>query len=243
MLLSSFPRVNGRQVGPALVGYAALLADVVSVLEAGRRLAARSINALMTATYWDIGRRIIEEEQSGETRARYGEELIDSLSKDLTNLFGRGFGRRNLFQMRAFYLAYRHLTRESSASSLTQSHDVRLLAIQNRNARAFYEAEALRVGLRLEYSESELEAALISRLETFLLELGGDFTFAGRQRRLRIGDDLILCAQKDSAVARYALEGLPNKVLAAEYRMALPDEQTLAAEVDRTRRLLERRRS
>jgi YhcG PDDEXK nuclease domain len=53
---------------------------------------------------------------------------------------------------------------------------------------------------------------------------------------------LILCAQKDEALARYALEGLPNKVLAAQYRMELPDEKTLAEEIRRTRDLLERRK-
>ena len=138
---------------------------------------------------------------------------------------------------------------------------------------------------------------MIHQLENFLLELGGDFTFVGRQRRLRIGDEwyrvdllffhrrlrclvvidlklgkfthadagqmhlylnyarerwthtgenppvgLILCAQKDEAIAHYALEGLRNKVLAAEYRMALPDEKTLAAELDRTRKMLEGRK-
>ena len=148
--------------------------------------------------------------------------------------------------------------------------------------------------LKDEYSESELEEALIQRLESFLLELGSDFAFIGRQRRLRIGDawyrvdllffhrvlrclvvidlkvgefthadagqmhlylnyarehwvctgenppvGIILCAKKDSAVVKYALEGLPNKVLAAEYRMKLPDEQSLAAEIEATRRALE----
>jgi predicted nuclease of restriction endonuclease-like (RecB) superfamily len=152
------------------------------------------------------------------------------------------------------------------------------------------------LGLRDEYSESELEAALIGQLENFLLELGGDFAFVGRQRRLRVGDEwyrvdllffhrrlhclvvidlklgklthadagqmhlylnyarehwtnpgenppvgLILCAQRDAAVAHYALEGLPNKVLAAEYRTTLPDEEVLAAEVERTRKSLEGR--
>ncbi len=53
---------------------------------------------------------------------------------------------------------------------------------------------------------------------------------------------LILCAEKDAAVARYALEGLPNKVLAAEYRVALPDEKVLAAELEHTRRMLEGRK-
>ena len=150
------------------------------------------------------------------------------------------------------------------------------------------------LGLRDEYSEIELEEALIRHLETFLLELGGDFCFIGRQRRLRIGDEwyrvdllffhrhlrclviidlkigrfthadagqmhlylnyarehwvhegenppvgLILCARKDEAVARYALEGLPNKVMAAEYRTALPDEKELAAEIERTQFMLE----
>ncbi|HHT9147118.1 MAG TPA: PDDEXK nuclease domain-containing protein, partial [Candidatus Wunengus sp. YC61] len=152
------------------------------------------------------------------------------------------------------------------------------------------------LGLKDEYSENDLEEALILQLENFLLELGGDFAFVGRQRRLRIGDEwyrvdllfyhrrlrcliiidlklgkfthadagqmhlylnyarehwthpdenppvgLILCAQKDHAVAHYALEGLPNKVLAAEYKTALPDEKTLAAEVERTRKILEER--
>ena len=149
--------------------------------------------------------------------------------------------------------------------------------------------------LKDEYSESDLEEALLGRLETFLLELGSDFCFVGRQRRLRVGNEwyrvdllffhrrlrclviidlkvgrfthadagqmhlylnyarehwvqadenppvgLILCAQKDDAVVKYALEGLPNKVLAAEYRTTLPDEETLAAEIARAREALRR---
>jgi len=150
------------------------------------------------------------------------------------------------------------------------------------------------LGLKDEYSESDLEDALIRHLESFLIELGGDFAFVGRQRRLRIGDEwyrvdllffhrklrslvvidlklgrfthadagqmhlylnyarahwtnegenppvgLILSAQKDDAVARYALEGLPNKVVAREYLTALPKEKALASEIERTRKRLE----
>jgi len=152
------------------------------------------------------------------------------------------------------------------------------------------------LGLKDEYSESDLEEALVQHLESFLLELGGDFTFIGRQRRLRIGDEwyrvdllffhrqlrclividlkvgkfthadagqmhlylnyarehwthteenspvgLILCSEKDDAVAHYALQGLPNKVLAREYRLALPDEKRLAEEIERARERLEAR--
>jgi len=153
------------------------------------------------------------------------------------------------------------------------------------------------LGLKDEYSETDLEEALVHHLETFLLELGGDFCFIGRQKRLRIGDEwyrvdllffhrrlrclvvidlkigkfthadagqmhlylnyarehwvhegenppvgLILCARKDEAVARYALEGLPNKVMASEYRTVLPDEKELAAEIKRTQTMLEERK-
>ena len=86
--------------------YAGLHKEVVSVVESARRTAARNVNAVMTAAYWEIGRRIVEFEQGGEDRAAYGEALIRRLGVDLSQRFGRGFGWRNLTQMRAFYLAW-----------------------------------------------------------------------------------------------------------------------------------------
>ncbi len=373
----------------AIDGYDEVLANMAELLESARRTAARATNAIMTTTYWEIGRRIVEFEQGGKERACYGTALLERLSHDLTARFGRGFGVDNLELFRAFYLAYppEHLNRvleeksessirilpvDSAAMSNSESlfrilsrgqiyevfplpwtHYTRLIRrTRSPEARAFYETEALRggwtvkqlerqidsqfyertalsrnkaamlkkgavprpedavtpeeeikdpfvlefLGLKDEYSESDLEEALIRQLESFLLELGSDFAFIGRQRRLRIGDEwyrvdllffhrrlrcllivdlklgrfthadagqmhlylnyarehwthpdenppvgLILCAQKDHALARYALEGLPNKVLAAEYRTALPDEKLLADELERTRRMLEER--
>ena len=150
--------------------------------------------------------------------------------------------------------------------------------------------------LKDEYSESDLEEALIQHLTDFLLELGDDFAFVGRQRRLRIDDNwfridlvffhrrlrclliadlkigkfsyadagqmhmylnyarehwmkpgenppvgLILCAEKGAAEAHYALDNLPNKVLAAEYQTILPDEKLIAEELERSRRKLDER--
>jgi hypothetical protein len=77
-----------------------------SVIEAARRSAARSVNCIMTAAYWLVGRRIVEFEQKGEKRAAYGEELLKRLSIDLGKRFGRGFGVDNLQRFRAFYIAY-----------------------------------------------------------------------------------------------------------------------------------------
>ena len=346
--------------------YNATLTDVAGILDAARISAARSVNSIMTAAYWLVGRRIVEYEQSGETRAEYGVELIRRLSVDLTERYGRGFSVSNLRQMRTFYLAWPiHQTasgeRVSPKASLLAvaphfplpwSAYVRLNMVQNATAREFYETEAIAggwtirqlrrqidtqfyertalsrdkeamlihgrrpeptdriapeeefkdpyllefLGLKDEYSESDLEEALIRHLEGFLMELGGDFCFIGRQRRLRVGDEwyrvdlllynrrlrclviidlklgrfthadagqmnlyinyarehwtlenenppvgLILCAHRDEDVARYALAGLDNTILPAEYRTVLPDEATLVAEINRAREMLRRR--
>ena len=87
-------------------GYGGIHGDIVALLEAARHTAARSVNALMTASYWEIGRRIVEFEQGGRDRAAYGQVLLKRLSVDLTNRFGRGFSERNLEQMRLFYQAW-----------------------------------------------------------------------------------------------------------------------------------------
>ena len=74
--------------------YDSILSNFVELLQQSRRLTARSINAIMTATYWEMGRRIVEIEQRGERRAEYGEKSLKRLSKDLTVKFERGFSGR-----------------------------------------------------------------------------------------------------------------------------------------------------
>ena len=97
------PQGAKETLPPAIADYSSLVSGVSELLEAARRASARTVNALMTATYWEIGRRIVEFEQGGEKRAEYGEELLDRLAADLNSRFGRGFSRRNLQSMRQFY--------------------------------------------------------------------------------------------------------------------------------------------
>ena len=87
------------------VNYESILEDISNVIEAARRSAARTVNCIMTAAYWLIGRRIVEFEQKGKRRAEYGEELIEQLAGDLSARYGRGFSVRNVWQIKAFYLA------------------------------------------------------------------------------------------------------------------------------------------
>ena len=86
--------------------YADVRSGIVDLLRTARAVSARSITAIMTATYWEIGRRIVESEMRGEKRADYGERLVERLAVDLTEQFGRGFGKISLWRMRAFFQAW-----------------------------------------------------------------------------------------------------------------------------------------
>ena len=87
-------------------GYQQIHDGIIHLVDSARTETVRSVNALMTATYWEIGRRIVEFEQGGEARAAYGAQLIKRLSKDLCLRYKRGFSAKNLRQMRLFYLLF-----------------------------------------------------------------------------------------------------------------------------------------
>ena len=85
--------------------YETVFGEVSEIVEAGRRSAARSVNAVTTAAYWLIGRHIAELEQEGRSRAEYGKETVERLAADLSARYGRGFSVRNVWLTRAFYLS------------------------------------------------------------------------------------------------------------------------------------------
>jgi hypothetical protein len=95
------------EVLPAgLADYDGLLSRVSALLKQGRQTTVRATNAILTATYWQVGRQIVEYEQGGEVRAEYGEALLKRLGKDVSARFGRGFSHQGLYKMRAFYLGW-----------------------------------------------------------------------------------------------------------------------------------------
>ena len=81
-----------------------LFSDVCGIIEQGRQQAYAAVNKSMIETYWNIGKRIVEEEQNGKERAEYGEEIINNLSTQLTHAYGKGFSSRFLRSFRRFYL-------------------------------------------------------------------------------------------------------------------------------------------
>ncbi len=112
---------SGKSVQHKAADYESVLSGVVELLDAARRASARVVNSLMTATYWEIGRRIVEHEQAGKERAAYGEELLTRLSADLTKRFGRGFSVDNLERARKFYLTFASAKKSATALRISAS--------------------------------------------------------------------------------------------------------------------------
>ncbi len=260
----------------SVVRHNALLGELKVLIQQARTAAARNVNSIQVLANFEIGRRIVEEEQNGLDRADYGANLLQVLASELTQEFGLGFSKRNLNYMRKFYLVYRDRQSpivqkpsaqfkasatqklsgkvrpntncdrdDGTAFGLSWSHYVFLLGIKRQEERHFYEIEASKNGWSLpelrrqfdaslferlalscnpgeihelarkgqilekprdilkdpyvleflgleaqaSYSESQLEAAIIDKIESFLLELGKGFLFEARQKRFTFEDE------------------------------------------------------
>lgn len=327
--------------------------DVRCILADARRAAYTAVNSAMVAAYWQIGRRIVEEEQGGATTATYGEGLLKALSKDLTAEFGKGFSLPNLKNFRKFYLTYPEGGKGYALRSLlTWTHHRLIMRVDSPLAREYYithsekenwstrtlerqiethtyqrllstqttpvstpETLPAKPSIRdfikdpyvLEFlglpedpaaSETEVESAIISQLQNFLLEIGHGFSFVARQMRVstetshfyldlvfyhyvlkcfviidlkttklthqdigqidmyvRMFDDfkrgpddnptigLILCTDKDETIVQYSVLKGSEQLFASKYRTVLPTEAELIAELERERRVIERKQN
>lgn len=237
--------------------YENLLIKITDILTKARTNVVRNINITQVLAYWEIGKEIVEFEQGGKLRAKYGEKLIVKLSKDMSKNFDKGFSERNLEQMRKFYLTFSKKPQTLSAESqreqilssnfepmLSWSHYCELLKIEEPLARSFYEQESsqnnwsvrelkrqinsmlferlalskdtntvmnmskkgqiiekpedaikdpyilefLNLKEETSYTESQLEQAIIDKLQHFLLEMGKGFSFVARQKRITIAN-------------------------------------------------------
>ena len=117
--------------------------EIKKILKNARQKAYTAVNSAMVEAYWKIGRRIVEEEQSGRERAEYGKEIIKNLSKELTEEFGKGFGERNIRNIRQFYMLFSDYEKwKSLISKLTWTHIQKVLRVSDEKARIFYLTEA-----------------------------------------------------------------------------------------------------
>ena len=216
--------------------------EIKQIIAQARQKAYTAINSAMVEAYWQMGRRIVEQEQQGKDRADYGSQLLKSLSKELTAEFGKGFSLGSLYYYRQFYQTFPEIF-ATPWRILTWSHYKRLMQVSNANARTWYLKEAAEqmwsyrtldrnigsqyyerlllsqhkdtvegemnaltapfdkdrmefiknptvaefIGLspNSDFTETELEGAIIGNLQKFLLELGKGFSFVARQKLVR----------------------------------------------------------
>ncbi len=326
-----------------------LLGRLRGLIQEARQHALRAVDVVQVRTCWEVGRHIVEFEQGGADRAKYGTKLLPRLADRLTAEFGRGFDASNLRYMRLFYGVFPNC--DALRHELSWTHYRTLLRLDDPQARTWYMREAaeqnwssralvrqigtlyyerllaskdrrsvrkeahhklaaykptprefVRDPVLLEFLglpntgkllESGLEQSLIENLQAFLLELGKGFAFVARQQRIsteskdfyvdlifynyllkcfvlfdlktgelthqdigqmdmyvRIYDDqrrgpednptvgIILCAQKDASVVRYSVLQGNEQLFASKYRLVLPSEEELRAELDREQRFL-----
>ena len=120
----------------------ALVGDIRKIIEKGKQQAYASVNASMLATYWNVGRRIVEEEQQGESRAEYGVQLLKFIAAELKE-YGDSFSERNLRHYRQFYLYFNDIQIwYSRVPNLTWTHFRHLLRIDEEKVRLWYMNEA-----------------------------------------------------------------------------------------------------
>lgn len=220
-----------------------LVDDVKMIVERGLHEAYRSVNTVSIMTYWNVGKRIVEEEQHGASRAEYGKQVLKDLAQVLVPLYGTSYSERNLYSMRQFFLYFNELEiLNSRVQNLSWTHYRMLLRVPDENARYWYLREASQemwsvrtlsrnigsqyyyrllqspkkdqviaemqeltkplqqgkdeivknpviaefLGLEnTDYSESNLEQAIINHLQKFIMEMGRGFAYMGRQQLIR----------------------------------------------------------
>ena len=117
--------------------------EIKQILAQARQKTYQAINFAMVDAYWNIGKKIVLEEQNGKERASYGSEIIKNLSKELTNEFGKGFSERNLRNFRLFYITFpENSIWQTVSAKLSWSHFQLVLKISNEEARNYYLKEA-----------------------------------------------------------------------------------------------------
>ena len=222
-----------------------LLKDMCGIIESARNTAYQAVNTALVQRNWLLGYRIAEEELGGEERAEYGTEVIKKLSKSLTDEYGRGFTKSNLYHYLSFYKTYPDIFQTPSGKSatlLSWSHYAALLQVEDKEARDWYAKEAAEqtwsvrtlqrnissqyyyrllksqnkapveremkeltapyqadklefiknpmiaefLGMEQDasFTETKLEASIISNLQKFLMELGKGYAFVARQQHI-----------------------------------------------------------
>jgi predicted nuclease of restriction endonuclease-like (RecB) superfamily len=168
--------------------YSDLVSKISTLYSTGCAAAYRAVNQQLVNTYWKIGKHIVEFEQEGEERAKYGKALIENLAKDLSGQHGKGFSRSNLIYMRLFFSEFQ--ISETLSDLLTWSHYVELLKLDNKLERSFYEKQSLLEKWSIRELKRQKKSSLFLRLAASK-DKAGILQLAKQGHVVQKADDLI----------------------------------------------------
>ncbi|GGF96043.1 MULTISPECIES: DUF1016 N-terminal domain-containing protein [Cysteiniphilum] len=190
--------------------------DIKSILERARSKTRSAINSAMVEAYWLIGQRIVEEEQQGDVKAKYGQRLLENLSVELSAIFGKGFSYANLRNFRQFYLTYPDQEIcYTLCSKLSWSHNRLIMRVDNYEARNYYLKEVI----SQQWSVRQLERNIKS---------------LSYQRLLSSQSAHVQSRQP----VKYSVIKESQQLFASKYQRILPTEEELTAEIAREKRLI-----
>ena len=152
--------------------YSSLINEIGSLLQKGREQVALSVNTILVQTYWLIGRHIVEFEQGGKEKSDYGSQLLDQLAKDLSERYGKGFSRSNVFQIRQFYLRFSKIQTLSGqfeksgtpSNVLSWSHYVEILKADSDFEISFYAKQSEKENWSVRELKRQMKSMLFHRL-------------------------------------------------------------------------------
>ena len=183
-MANEIEKLKVELLDPELV---ALADKIVQVIEDGKQALAVSINEIIKTTYWRIGQYIVEFEQQGNAKAKYGTSLLSNLAKLLRARVGRGYSRPNLNNMRKFYLMYPIC---QTSDKLTWSHICELVTIDDQLEREFYEKECISEGWTVNELHRQKESGLFMRLAVSK-DKQGVLTLAHEGQQVQTPEDVV----------------------------------------------------
>lgn len=168
--------------------YNQLITNIGQLLTAGREKAAQQVNSILVQTYWEIGRHIVEYEQQGNEKADYGSQLFERLSRDLTQAYGKGFGRTNLQYIRKLYLKFQICG--TLSRKLTWSHYYEILKADSDLEIGFYTKQCEKEKWSVRELKRQMKCMLFHRL-AISTDKEGILKLANQGHEIHQAEDLL----------------------------------------------------
>ena len=209
--------------------YQTLVENISKAVELAHQKLATAVNTILIDTNWEIGRYIVEFEQHGNARAKYGDNLINRLSKDLTIRLGKGYSKSNLLYIRKFYYTFAKDERlshlfaqkgETPSHLLSWSHYFEILKLEDPLEISFYVHQCEQEHWSVGELKRQKKSLLFQRL-ALCKDKEGDNPPIG----------IILGSEKDKLLMEYALHGISNQLFVSRYQLYLPDREQLEREL------------